>query len=153
MLPPRPAPAEALHNVIDDTEDLTTGSAQTSDDETPARLDLARIQRLARLRRATHRQRSWRLIAAAVCAVAAIELCRLIHTAAARAEWSAAALWLCIAAAAAAAYFTRRAWRMPQNPPPQPSPPDAIDFAPLSNGQQFAENLAALQPPQPTDET
>jgi hypothetical protein len=73
MASENPSPLDleaALHSVVDDTADEVEASAAESDEH----LDQFRIQKLAKLRRATIRAHSWCLIGAVIAFFTAVEL-------------------------------------------------------------------------------
>lgn len=119
--------------------DLSAG--EPDDDE----LNALRIQQRSTLRRAVYRSRSYAIIAAIVCVVAAVQVGQFAYRAirANSATWAVAYLFAMIGGAVGAVYFYRRALALHQETKrPELSVPDhPPDFSTLSDGSQRWENL------------
>jgi hypothetical protein len=138
--------------------DITPESDVEEPDEDPQppdpqadELDGLRIRQLAQGRRAIYRSRSYALIAALVCLVAAVQLClnaarRLLHHIPGIRPYA----YLCFALAFLMAFlfFLRRTIELHRElnqPHPDHSPPSEPDFSPLSDGSQRWEKLDHIE--------
>jgi DNA-directed RNA polymerase subunit RPC12/RpoP len=121
------------------TEDYVTGVDE---------LDGGRIRRLAALRRSSIRSRSYWIIAAVLCAAAALQAAAMAAKAWRRAEWAWVATWLATAVAAAAGAWLciRRAARAAHDLASQaPLPASDPDFSTLSDGSTRWQNLHEIR--------
>lgn len=133
--------AAAEEGVPDDTETPDDHSSSREDEP----LSELRIRQISALRRAAYRSRSWVIIAAGVCLVAAVKLL-LSAIIDVRAGRRAAPIGYALAAVALfilAAHFIRRAVEMTHRirQTSQPEPTEPPDFSSLSDGSQRWKNL------------
>ena len=135
----------------DETADDVEGQAPDDVPETRA-IDAARVRQLSAMRRATHRGRSYCLIAVCICAVAVAQLALLTFRHVRAAGWQLRPFgYVCAAAAAGMAglFFVRRAAEMTRELRRRPAalddPPQPPDFSTLSDGSQSWKNLEKMQ--------
>jgi hypothetical protein len=109
-------------------------------------LDELRIRQVAMLRRSAYRARSYAMLAAAVCAIATLELPYMAIrevSAVGWGVWPIARLMLTIVAFRGMIFFARKAGQLNREALhvklPEPSTPP--DFSTLNDGSQFAKNL------------
>jgi hypothetical protein len=119
-------------------------------DDHDAQLDSLRIRQVALLRRATYRSRSHAIIAAAVCAVAAVQVGWMAVEAVRAGQQVWASLgYLCGAVGAVwgSCWFIRKAMRLQhetarlETPPPSGSP----DFSTLRDGSDVVQRLENIE--------
>jgi hypothetical protein len=113
-------------------------------DDREHELDGLRIRQLSALRRGAYRARSFAIIVAVACLVAAIQLTIKAFTGTA-APYRALSGALAVFAFFAAVHFARRVAELQhelRTPPPMPpEPPGGPDFSTLSDGSQQWKNL------------
>jgi hypothetical protein len=146
--------AEDEFHIVDDVgeppePDAPEAPAARARAHAQAELDGVRIRRLAAARRALYRQRSYCIVAAGFCAVAAGELAWTAIALFSAAGWRlrpGAYLLLAMGSTFAAIDFARRAVRLHRlagrSALPEPAAPP--DFSPLGDGSQRWRNLEEM---------
>lgn len=144
----QPLEPESEHRPADEAHADPDHAAPHPQDE----LDGLRIRQVVALRRGAYRARSYALICAAVCVVAAVQLAIItvahVHAHGLSGRPLGYVLFACVALMLGG-FFARRALelhREARTPPSlPPAPPEGPDFSTLSDGSQQWKNLDEIR--------